>query len=298
MVLSEEKILSWQAYQLPRVIFDQIKRPRVPLQFTEGLPELTKFNPLPLASLSTRTYHNAASVDGTIEAIEPLEIPRTFENALAPLSLARRIVKIIEEHYCCSDMYKDPGERGSSSREMYQGIWWGPERIWMDDLVRLNASYAELVASIPDPNKVQKSLKEPSPGGDGRGILAHITEFTHDPTKKQLYFSARLYELAQDSPDLHIEEDLGLRQPGCLSAPAWSHAASYRLPEPPKGFRFRRITADDVEIYLPVQFIAGNRLHSRHRLEKRDTDKISFEKADTIPYQSIPNHIDVSSQES
>lgn len=253
-VIGVSKILSWQAYTLPRVVFEQIKRPRMPgdMHVTEGLPELQNFHPLTLPSRTNRISHNAAGPDGNLLVDDPVEIPRTFENALASLSLARRMVKIIEEHYCCTDMYKDPGESGGT-RECYQGIWWGPERIWVDDLVRLNAKRQDLVK-----DGRSEFLKNSTTDAGGRATLAQITEFTYDTPKKQLYFSARLYEVADDNvdPDL-FGADLPLRQPGCLSAPARSHTAAYALPAPPDRYRFRQITKDDVEIYLPIQFIAG-----------------------------------------
>ncbi|KAG9037540.1 hypothetical protein FRB95_005122 [Tulasnella sp. JGI-2019a] len=253
-VISESKILSWQAYTLPRVVFDQIKRPRMPvdIRVTEGLPELENFHPLELPSRTNRTPHNAASADGTLLVEDPIEIPRTFENALASLSLARRMVKIIEEHYCYTDLYRDPGESGGS-RECYQGIWWGPERIWVDDLVRLNAKRQDLAKDGRN-----EFLRDPTKDAVGRATLAQITEFTWDTQKKQIYFSARLYELADEGtdPDL-FGTDLRLRLPGCLSAPARSHSEPYGPPRPPDHYRFRRITTDGMEVYLPIQFIAG-----------------------------------------
>ncbi|KAG8876458.1 hypothetical protein FRB97_004148 [Tulasnella sp. 331] len=143
------------------------------------------------------------------------------------------MVKIIEERYCYTDMYKDPGGSGGS-RECYQGIWWGPERIWVDDLVRLNATRKDLLKDSRN-----EFLRDPTADAVGRATLAHISEFAYDTKMKQICFSARLYEVTDDSvgPD-PFGLDINLRQPGCF-------------------YCSRRITKDNVEIYLPIQFIAG-----------------------------------------
>lgn len=68
----------------------------------------------------------------------------------------------------------EPRRSGSSSnslihqvkrRTYFQGLWWGPERIWMDDLVRMKIKRSGLPVG---------ALESPSPGAEQRGVLLRI----------------------------------------------------------------------------------------------------------------------------
>ncbi|KAG8847308.1 hypothetical protein FRB96_001642 [Tulasnella sp. 330] len=226
-----EHILSWYAYALPETILQQIQDPLMPVEITRALTQLADFHPLPIpppAPAPARPGYRTLPV-------RP-EIPRTFENALGPLSMAHRKAEFIQMRYCSTDEYSDfDPERGEL--KSYQGLWWGAERIWIGDIVRLTCTRADL-----EQEHLTDRLLAPSRDAPGRPLLARMKEIVFDEAKGQLCFSAEVYELKRTSKtrqDSVADHDglLGLR--------------------PPHNLRFRTVTPSDVLIYLPVQTIAG-----------------------------------------
>ncbi|KAG8951861.1 hypothetical protein FRC04_005553 [Tulasnella sp. 424] len=246
--VEESQLLSWQAYQLPRVVREQTLKPRMPVEVSPHMLELEDFRPLPI-HLSKPLHNLPPGYD------KRTEIPRTFENALGPLAVALSHAKIISQQYCPEYPYRD--SRQFRAPELYQGVWWGPEHIWVDDLVRLVLTRAELVGW-----GLSTGLLESTSGAEERGIFGQIVEMTWDSGKSIVCFSARLYELSSESDMDIVEEGTVPPAPSSLSIPADYHLdPQQRLPNPPRGFRFRRITSPERLIYLPLQAIAGRYDH-------------------------------------
>ncbi|KIO34125.1 hypothetical protein M407DRAFT_17035 [Tulasnella calospora MUT 4182] len=242
--IEENQILSWQAYQLPRVVREQTLKPRMPVEVSPHLLELENFRPLPI-QLSKRLHNLPPGYD------KRTEISRTFENALGPLAVALSHAKIISRQYCPEYPYRDSRQFGAP--ELYQGVWWGPEHIWVDDLVRLVLTRSELVEL-----DLSAGLLESSSGAGERGLFGQIVEIMWDSAKSMACFSARLYELSSESDMEIVEENAVPPAPSNLSIPADYHSdPQQHLPKPPSSFRFRLITAPERLIYLPLQAIAG-----------------------------------------
>ncbi|KAG9050439.1 hypothetical protein FS837_005512 [Tulasnella sp. UAMH 9824] len=242
--VEEDQILSWQAYQLPRVVREQTLKPRMPVEVSPHMLELEDFRPLPI-QLSKRLPILPPGYD------RRTEIPRTFENALGPLAVALSHAKIISQQYCPEYPYRDSRQQGTT--ELYQGVWWGPEHIWVDDLVRLVLTRSELVEW-----EMSAGLLEPTSGAGERGFFGQIVEIMWDSAKSMACFSARLYELSSESDMEIVEENASPPAPSNLSVPAdYNSDPRQYLPTPPSGFRFRLITAPERLIYLPLQAIAG-----------------------------------------
>ncbi|KAG9009328.1 hypothetical protein FRB90_008421 [Tulasnella sp. 427] len=242
--VEEKWLLSWQAYQLPRVVREQTLKPRMPVDVSPHMLELENFHPIPFA-LPERLHNLPPGYD------QRTQIPRTFDNALGPLAVALAHARIIAQQYCPEYPYRDPRQPGSS--ELYQGVWWGPEHIWVDDLVRLVLTRAELVEW-----NMSGGLLEASAGAEDRGLFGQIVDISWNSVKSMACFSARLYELSPESDMEVVEDDTSYSITSTLSIPAdYPRDPQQHLPIPPPGFRFRRISPQERFIYLPLQVIAG-----------------------------------------
>ncbi|KAG9029510.1 hypothetical protein FRB95_005231 [Tulasnella sp. JGI-2019a] len=266
-IVSFEKILSWRAYTLPDVISEQIQLPRMPsdIQVTPVFSAFKGFRPLPAPPSASDGHATSAPRPGFRSMPKPLDIPRTFENALGPLAVAQGKAEYIQERFYGTNPYSELEENsghGSSEKICYQGVWWGAERIWVGDLVRLTCLRGDLENEL-EAAGLQHHLEDSSPNADQRQLFARIQEFSFDQAKNQLCLSAELYELADASDDLDTSE-VGLIQHHALPP-----TTENGLPRPPFGFRFRKLTPPDVLIYLPIQLIAG--------------------RYDLIPSESIPH---------
>ena len=96
------------------------------------------------------------------------------------------------------------------SQKRYQGLWWGGERIWVDDLVRLKVSRRELspngserVLPIVPPSQatvdytIQKGLgPEHAPTSGDRGLFLRITSIF--AVEKKVRISGMLFDLVED----------------------------------------------------------------------------------------------------
>ena len=96
------------------------------------------------------------------------------------------------------------------SQKRYQGLWWGGERIWVDDLVRLKVPRRELapngserVLPVVPPSQaaidytVQKGIgPEHAPGSGDRGLFLRITSVFL--VEKKIRISGMLFDLVEE----------------------------------------------------------------------------------------------------
>ncbi|KAG8855152.1 hypothetical protein FRB96_007190 [Tulasnella sp. 330] len=266
-VVPYEKVLCWRAYTLPDAIADQILSPTMPIGIvvTPTLLALRGYHPLPPPPRALDDRPPLVPGLGVRPVTEPREIPRTFENALGPLALAQRKADYIQERYCGTNTYSELKENlgdGSGEKVCYQGLWWGAERIWVDDLVRLTCLRGELENAL-EVAGLEHNLEDSSPEADLRQLFAHVREFTFEQVNRRICFSAELYELASDDNELDTSGVALARYRSLLPI------SENGLPLAPFGYRFRKLTPPEVLIYLPIILISG--------------------RYDRIPTESIPH---------
>ncbi|KAJ6591499.1 hypothetical protein DFH09DRAFT_974599 [Mycena vulgaris] len=179
------------------------------------------------------------------------------------------------------------------SQSRFQGIWWGGERIWADDLVRLKVPRSCLAPAgaqqIFAPSGVGKRKKaahesdgrqdDPAKyGAIARGVFMKIeTIFVVDGgvgAKRECRVSGMLYELADldwEDPNLPRNVESISTGPSAPSAgpsakfpgPASSGETPYfPLPPPPTGYKFRPILAPGHESVMSLSLISGRYYHS------------------------------------
>ncbi|KAK0214792.1 hypothetical protein IW262DRAFT_1277891 [Armillaria fumosa] len=173
----------------------------------------------------------------------------------------------------------------------FQGMWWGAERIWVDEIVRLKPLRAVLAPEgtqhiLPPagPGKAQTELchtlgRSPKEYGAGaRGLFMRLERLflvegvTGGQKTKECRASGVLYELADndwEDPDKVtgnapvVSENIssGPTAPGSTQNPLSNlqpgPVSPYLLPEAPEGYYFRPILKDGFEMTISLTMISG-----------------------------------------
>ncbi|KAG8704132.1 hypothetical protein FRC08_002435 [Ceratobasidium sp. 394] len=120
----------------------------------------------------------------------------SFQDAAPAYFLALHIVACLTPMWCATHSFTSD-EPKSDDEEYYQGLWWGAERIWVDDLIRLRPSREEL-----DPGDTMGLLPPSSSKALERALLLRITYIVtdpRDPAGMGVCVGGDLYELALES---------------------------------------------------------------------------------------------------
>ncbi|KAG7445019.1 uncharacterized protein BT62DRAFT_970236 [Guyanagaster necrorhizus] len=172
----------------------------------------------------------------------------------------------------------------------FQGMWWGAERIWVNEIVLLKPLRAVLAPEgtehiLPPagPGKAQTELchrlgRSPKEYGAGaRGLFMRLERlflvegFSGSQKTKECRASGVLYELADkdwEDPDKVIENpsasesiSSGPMPPASTQKPLSnlqpSPVSPYLLPEAPEGYYFRPILKDGYEMTISLTMISG-----------------------------------------
>ncbi|KAJ7696594.1 hypothetical protein B0H17DRAFT_1198102 [Mycena rosella] len=163
------------------------------------------------------------------------------------------------------------------SQTRFQGLWWGGERIWADDLVRLKVprnclapTGAQHIFAPAGPGAANRATLA-ARGGDSsqygavsRGAFMKIdTIFIVDAgAKRECRVSGMLYELADsdwEDPNLPRNvESISSGGPSTVpKATTLGETPSYALPVAPTGYKFRPILAPGYEAIMSLTLISG-----------------------------------------
>lgn len=177
----EDRLLPQLGYVPSPELFGMIREcePSRPLG-NPNLEEYTNFNPLP-------EYNKDLG-------ISPSQY--TSQDALPAFTLALHIVACLTPMWCVTHSFAGDSPK-SKGEEFYQGIWWGSERIWLEDLVRLRPSRDQI-----DPDGDLGLVPPSSPDALNRSLLLRITYIVadpDDPSGSDICVGGDLYELALGS---------------------------------------------------------------------------------------------------
>lgn len=185
-------------------------------------------------------------LDGSVELIsEPhttknymhSTIPSTLENAFRPYLTALGISQRLVRSYSLNPKFQAPVlEQAPQYKEhtFYQGIWWGPERIWMLDLVRLKAERVEL----PDHIKEQILPPHQAQHSDRRRGLFFLIHLIHEHSLTGVMITGDIVEAVTSKGD-----DIGKMR------------YSHHLPAPPPCSEWRKINKSTAS--FSIGLIAG-----------------------------------------
>lgn len=191
-VLPEVAALPYQAYGASTELIERLRLSGNPA-LLQDRQQLSDFHPIPVG-------------------IEVQSGPQAqFVDAATPFALAIQIAAHLVRMWTPTDEWKFHGEvptaatsaSAPSTTEVhetrYQGLWWGAERIWVDELVRLQPARAQV---MPQGSSV---IKRASPRADARGVLMRInaviamSEGAGKDRPRDCKVAGFLYELADDS---------------------------------------------------------------------------------------------------
>ena len=176
---------------------------------------------------------------------------------------------------------------GFATESRYEGLWYGAERIWMGDVVRLSPERDAFTASLQLSHMkggdafCQQAIA-PSPGATMRGVLMRVDRIfarVGQTGAKECAVSGPIYELAsKEWTAKHPTDDSS----SCLSPVSHSDPGyypwdmpqtppprrsrvngdrsvheKYPLPPAPPGYTLRPLLPTETEIAFPVSFIAG-----------------------------------------
>ncbi|CAE6402541.1 unnamed protein product [Rhizoctonia solani] len=261
VTVTGDRLLPQLGYIPHQSLLDAVKECQPSRPINPDFSECTRFNPLP-------------------EFDNVLELPSgsyTPLDALPAFTLALHIVACLTPVWCATNSYSSD-DRHVRGDELFQGLWWGSERIWLDDVVRLRPSREDL-----DPENTMGLLPPSSPDAVDRALFLRLTYIVvdrDDPDGMNICVGGDLYELArgetrppQPLPRSIFGPPTGLLIPpsdavytfvesnpssplGATVGPSLAES-SVAMPSPPPGFTFRRLLATGNEMVLDVGAIAG-----------------------------------------
>ncbi|KDQ19559.1 hypothetical protein BOTBODRAFT_28137 [Botryobasidium botryosum FD-172 SS1] len=206
-VLPDYRILPYHAYILPMSFLQRLGTIPPPKDLAADLERLGDFHPFPTADDKEPDLHNPS-----------------FAEAAIPYALAIQIGDEVRAFWSPTDPWEFKTEDSAAPPERrFQGLWWGCERIWAGELVRLRQDRAGLADLIHNP-----LVKAPSsPAAAGRSLFLCINNIFADPPDEArpdhdvCRISGMLYELAD--PDW-VEPPDDPTMPG-LTLHARSHSS-------------------------------------------------------------------------
>ncbi|PLW04526.1 hypothetical protein PCANC_28793 [Puccinia coronata f. sp. avenae] len=223
------------------------------------LPSPAQYLQLPIVPQNLQFIHDGHQTDRpTIASLT------TLIDAVTLFALSLQITAHIKKSFTLMDRYdiallKRLEARGhnvpiediqilyeDSTLPWYQYIWWGAEKIWSGELIRL-------VVSIPDlPPGLRPSTTRAT---SARCFFLKITGIYRSHEEKGMV-KGPIFELA---PISEREQDECAQNPDFLESeklPGIQQVNRY-MPSPPTGFYFRRLTPFGKEHHLVLQHIAG-----------------------------------------
>ncbi|KAJ7247607.1 hypothetical protein B0H12DRAFT_736890 [Mycena haematopus] len=299
-LLPDTMIIPYQTYIIPpSILQEMVARPIDDWDLSPD--QLTTFDPCPPQAVPLPTFTDtltplalalqiASTLSGfwclTDEWDAKLTLPPVVRPPPPPSSLQYAIEFAGANNANMGSISSGPRGQGlpPPSRVVhqtrFQGLWWGGERIWADDLVRLKVPRnclapmgAQHIFAPSGPGNKSRLLAE-SRGGDStaygassRGVFMKIdTIFIVDGSgKRECRVTGMLYELADldwEDPNLPRTVDpISNGAPAAGQSPKLPNPGSsgdfLALPSAPVGFKFRPILAPGHEVVLCLSLISG-----------------------------------------
>lgn len=269
-LLKENSILPLQGYRLPVSLNNRLAQYRPPSDatFEDSFAKWCSFRPL-------------ASTVYELPGDDPVP---NFEEAVPAYILAIRMSDYVTTFYRpdfewevdplpaakvirTSDVGLTSSTTGNSylGQMLYQGLWWGSERIWMGDIVRIKPERTSF------PPAIQECLRPPAPSESSASrtaLFLHIDMIHSNPDPKTSSLAGgsggpsvtgTLWEAVSSDwvdPAETAEEPSTRPVKGTKPQPP-TLLDAYPLPPPPPRSKWRPILPPEMDMKLPVFLIAG-----------------------------------------
>lgn len=216
-----------------------------------------------------------------------LELMQNLEDALSVFAYAHQLSKHVWRKYSTFGMILDPLNKrrknhiqgqlpaGGAARmkhiemlsrtiQFYQCVWWGAEKIWAGELVRLAATWFSDADGSALLKLVSDSKIVPIPGAKismeslDKPVLFSLAHIYRDPVKKRLRIMGTFLEILEDGPKSRDEQVpqpslfMGEMERPTRTLPRW-------LPSLPPGRSFRRLKGvpEGEEFEFDASLLAG-----------------------------------------
>ncbi|KAJ6581572.1 hypothetical protein B0H19DRAFT_1369885 [Mycena capillaripes] len=294
-LLPDTMVIPYQSYVVPNsILHAMVDRPVD--DWDLSYPALSGFDPRPPRPAPPPTFANAltpfavalqmaSTLSGYWSLTDEWEAKLTLPSAVPrppppPSSLQSAIEFAGANNASISSGPRDPPPPPPArvvTQTRFQGLWWGGERIWADDLVRLKVPRSCLAPMgaqhifAPSGPGIKSKLLAESRGGDSssygaisRGVFMKINTIhlvdgvSNQP--RECRVTGMLYELADiDWEDPNLPRNVDSISNGVsakLPIPG-SPGDSFPLPPAPNGFKFRPILAPGYDVVLCLSLISG-----------------------------------------
>ncbi|KAJ7066548.1 hypothetical protein C8F01DRAFT_1019945 [Mycena amicta] len=272
--LLDTKVIPYQSYMLFDGIFTEMGTRPVDQWHDLDDPTLSSFDPWP----------------------EPPNPPPSWDACLSPYAMALQIAAHITDYWSVTDDWEakiqapqsashgsalslasaieragaNNARQNKTSQFRFQGLWWGGERIWVDDLVRLKIPRSCLApggapnlfaASGPGKENAaairDRDLDPADFGGASRAVFMRIDSlFLLEGKPRELRAAGMLYELADHDwhdPNVpHLPDGVPAKP-----QPAPWNTSEKQIPMSPKGHKFRPIVSTGSEVAVSLSLLAG-----------------------------------------
>ncbi|KAG8926292.1 hypothetical protein FRC02_008995 [Tulasnella sp. 418] len=244
----EHEILPWLAYRVPRNLADALQlSPR-----TASFKDLAAFQPLP-HPLEV-PWNDSLDEEQGWPRDEPNDGQHNPAHASSAYRFALSIASKTIDSWCPTDRWLfEPGlgeGQNSSTQVRFQGLWWGGERIWVGDVVRIKLRLVDFIA---------EGLLQPSAMADTRGLFVkingiYLSKSSSTDSNRGIIpmFCGTLLEVA----DISCPDESNLLH--TLNSSSNNGKVANYLPPAPIGFRWRALTPTiDDEAHFDLGVIAG-----------------------------------------
>ncbi|KAJ7782034.1 hypothetical protein DFH07DRAFT_728887 [Mycena maculata] len=291
-LLPDTMVIPYQSYIAPNeVLHEMVQRPVDDWDFDPD--KLSNFDPCPPTSSPPPTFVDTltpfavalqiASMLSTFWCLTDewdakLSLPQAPTRPIAPPSSLQSAIEAAGVNNASISSGPrpqiPPPQTRTVTQTRFQGIWWGGERLWADDLVRLKVPRNCLAPtgaphifapSGPGPKSralIDASNADPSEyGGTSRGVFMKLqTIFLVEggnTGKRECRVSGMLYELADaDWEDPNLPRNVE-SIPSSAALPPSSGQKEPPLPPPPTGYKFRPILATGQEAVMSLSLLSG-----------------------------------------
>ncbi|KAF8318763.1 hypothetical protein DL93DRAFT_2164934 [Clavulina sp. PMI_390] len=262
-LLMEDDILPFHTYRPPPALLARMQHYRLPpgTTFDEAANAWHVFRPLALTPYELPGEHPEPSYQ---DALPSLFAAARASDTLLSFYQAEHLWKCVDE----SDEDEAKSEDIPSGPMEWHGLWWGCERIWVGDLVRLKCVRDDL------PPSIQTGLRDVLPesltiGRSGLFLLLDCIRtddsVDHDDFASSTTVSGSLWQAVANEWENSDEEaqqkvdsisHMHIKTSVRRTTPSGNIVVQY-LPEPPARSKWRMVSMPGAPLQMPVLMIAG-----------------------------------------